>query len=169
MLKSIFLILIASMFICSQSSFAQGGPRGKNFGFGIILGDPTGATIKYWFNSEGALTASIGASYFGSPRVDVDYLWHFDAFESRIVRLYAGVGGALGFANGNGFLYKEDRGRFYYRGDNNVGLGIRGLFGLNVVPNRTPLEIFFEFGALVGVAPEFGSAVDLALGVRFYP
>ncbi|MGE5679917.1 MAG: hypothetical protein ACM34K_03465 [Bacillota bacterium] len=169
MLKKIFLPAILFLLIgLSGSLSAQRGPQGKDFGFGIIVGDPLGGTIKYWFNSQNALDADIGGSYFGSPRIDVDYLWHFDAFQSRIVKLYAGAGGALGFGRGNGFLYK-DKGRFYEREGNNLGIGIRGLFGLNVIPNRTPLEIFLQFGVLVGLAPETGSAVDLAIGLRFYP
>lgn len=165
----LIIFLLMTLGICNNIS-AQRGPQGHNFGFGIIVGEPLGGTIKYWFNSENALDADIGGSYFGSPRIDVDYLWHFDAFQSRIVKLYAGAGGALGFGrSNNGFLYKGEGNRFYVREGDNVGFGIRGLFGLNVIPNRSPLEIFLHFGVLVGLAPETGSAVDLALGLRFYP
>jgi len=30
-------------------------------------------------------------------------------------------------------------------------------------------EFFFEIGVLLGLVPDFGSAVDVALGMRFYP
>ncbi|HEX2866570.1 MAG TPA: hypothetical protein VHO03_05990 [Ignavibacteriales bacterium] len=166
--KYIFIVLLLVMGF-SRESLAQ-GPEGKNFGFGIILGEPTGLTLKYWFNRENALTGSIGGSYFGAPRINVDYLWHIDAFRSRVAMLYAGMGGALGFGTGGGgFWYKEENGKFFYRSSNELGLGVRGTFGLNVIPARTPLEVFFELGALVGLAPSSGAAVDLALGLRFYP
>lgn len=166
--KYVFVILVLILGF-SKESLAQ-GPEGKNFGFGIILGEPTGLTLKYWFNRENALTGSIGGSYFGSPRINVDYLWHIDAFRSRVAILYAGLGGALGFGRGgDGFWYKDDKDRFFYRPASDVGLGVRGSFGLNVIPARVPLEIFFEMGALVGLAPSSGAAVDLALGLRFYP
>ncbi len=76
-----------------------------------------------------------------------------------------GPGGVLGIGEGNGFWYKGK----YHRTSGNFGLGARGVFGINVVPERTPLEIFFEMGVLVGLAPDFGSSVDAALGMRFYP
>ncbi|MGE5400972.1 MAG: hypothetical protein ACM3S2_11260 [Ignavibacteriales bacterium] len=170
MLKQLILVLfILFLFSVNEMSYAQ-GPKRKNFGFGIILGDPTGGTIKYWFNRENALAASLGGSYFGSPRLGVDYLWHFDAFQSSVAALYAGFGGVLGFGTGgSGLWYKGEKGKFYYRSGSDAGLGIRGVFGLNIIPERTPLEIFLEVGALVGLAPDFGSAIDLALGMRFYP
>ena len=42
------------------------------------------------------------------------------------------------------------------------------MFGLNIIPKRTPLEFFLEVGPLIGLYP-FGVAVDIAAGVRFYP
>ena len=159
----------------SSSLFAQ-GPEGKDFGFGLILGEPTGGTIKYWLNSENALVGDIGYSYFGAPRIDIDYLWHFHAFKSNIVKLYAAFGGAVGFGNGYyGVFYKhnhynEEDHPFYYRGygTSDIGFGIRAMFGLNIIPKRTPLEFFLEVGPLIGISP-FVAAMDAAVGVRFYP
>lgn len=170
-MKSFFCFMIIFISLAAfESSEAQFKYSKKDFGFGIIIGEPTGLNIKYWFDSDNALVASIGASYFGSPRIGVDYLWHFDAFNSRIVNLYAGPGGAIGFGEGGkGYWYSDKKGRFYIRNNNNAGLGIRGVFGINIVPNRTPMEFFLEFGTLIGLVPDFGSAVDLGIGVRFYP
>lgn len=169
MFRKYVFVLVIFLLGFSEVSLAQ-GPERKDFGFGIILGEPTGLTLKYWFNNQNALTGSIGGSYFGSPRLNIDYLWHIDAFRSRVAMLYAGLGGALGFGSGgDGFWYKEGKNHFYYRPANDLGLGVRGTFGLNVIPARTPLEMFFEVGALVGLAPSSGAAVDLALGLRFYP
>jgi hypothetical protein len=50
-----------------------------------------------------------------------------------------------------------------------MGLGVRGLVGVNVIPRTTPLEFFFDVGLLVGVSPAFGSSADVAIGLRFYP
>lgn len=162
-MKKLLLILILFM---TAGTFTQAqSPQGKSFGFGIIVGDPTGLTMKVWTNKENAWVFAVGASYFGAPRIGVDYLWHFDAFNSNIVELYAGPGGVIGIGGGKGFWYKD---RFVRTG-NELGLGVRGVFGVNVVPQNTPLEIFFEIGALIAMAPDFGSAADVALGMRFYP
>ena len=162
--KAIFFIIIIVISTCMQS-YAQFSPHNRKTGFGIILGEPLGLTLKTWTNNENAFVFDLGNSYFGDLRFDVDYLWHFNAFHSRIVNLYAGPGGVLGLGTGNGFWYKDK----YHRTKNDVGIGARGVFGVNVVPERTPLEIFFEMGVLVGLAPDFGSSVDAALGMRFYP
>lgn len=160
------LFLISVIMIVGTSAFAQ-SPQGKKFGFGIMLGDPSGLTAKYWIKPHNAWVFDLGSSYFGSPRIDVDYVWHFNAFNSKIVSLYAGPGGTIGFGKGHGFWYQNSQG--FYVHENSTGFGIRGIFGVNFVPRRTPLEMFFEVGMLVGITPSFGSAVDAAFGIRFYP
>jgi hypothetical protein len=166
MLRKIILFLMIIFFTAGLTlTKAQYAPKGNTFGFGIMLGDPTGGTAKLWLNRENALAFSLGASFFGSPRIGVDYLWHFDAFESNIVNLYAGPGGVIGFGEGNGFWYRNK----FIRTNNEVGLAGRGIFGLNIVPRQTPLEIFVELGVLLAIVPDFGSAADAAVGVRFYP
>lgn len=170
MKKVLFVAGVLCAFVVAFSSQALAqGPKGKEFGFGLVLGEPTGLTIKYWLNKENALTANLGASYFGSPRIGVDYLWHFDIFKSRIVQLYAGPGLVLGIGEGKGFWYKEKHGKFYMRSSGETGIAFRGMVGLNIIPRNTPLEIFLELGPLVGITPLSGSAMDAALGIRFYP
>lgn len=153
-----------------QSSSAQ-GPKGKEFGFGIILGDPLGLTGKYWVSNENAMVFDFGASYFGSPRIQFDYLWHLDVFRSQIVKLYAGPGLGLGFGRpGYSVWYVDNRGRerWYYR-DDGLGVAVRVIVGVNFIPRATPLEIFLELGPNIGVIPGFGAALDAAVGIRFYP
>lgn len=162
------LLILATLLACPDAAQAQ-SPEGKEFGFGLILGEPSGGTVKLWLNQENALTANIGASYFGSPRIGVDYLWHFDAFNSSIVNLYAGPGAVLGIGSGKGFWYRDKDGKFYGRESGETGIAVRAMLGINIVPRNTPLEIFVELGPLVGITPDFGSAFDAAIGIRFYP
>ena len=83
-------ILLLLIILCFNTDLRAQGPGGKSFGFGLILGEPLGGTVKIWTSPENALVGDIGASDFGSPRLQVDYLWHFDPFHSRIVKMYAG-------------------------------------------------------------------------------
>ncbi|MEO8398816.1 MAG: hypothetical protein ABI550_03265 [Ignavibacteriaceae bacterium] len=165
MKKSVVILLMLFAFSFLSSSYAQESPNGKKFGFGIIVGDPTGLSLKVWTRNTNAFAFSLGNSYFGKLRIGGDYLWHFNAFDSHIANLYAGPGGVIGIGEGNGFYYKDK----YKRAGNDLGLGIRGVFGVNILPERTPLEIFFEIGVLVALTPDFGSSVDVAIGMRFYP
>ena len=167
-MKYFILLILFLVGMQNYRIFAQ-GPNGKNFGFGIILGEPTGFTGKYWTNPQNAIEFNIGTSYFGKPRIDFNYLWHFNAFRSSIVELFAGPGLVMGFGEGKGFWYEWRKDKFYYRSGDGIGLAVSGLFGLNIIPRDTPLEIFLEAGVLIGLAPDFGSAGNLALGVRFYP
>lgn len=168
MKKILVITAICLLSIISQNNDAKAqGPRGKDFGFGLILGDPTGGTIKYWFNRENALVASLGNSYFGALRINVDYLWHFDAFNSQVVKMYAGIGGVLGFGEGHEWYYKHGKDKFYYRTDE-TGIAVRAMIGLNIIPRNTPIEIFLELGPLIGIVPDFGSTIDAAVGIRFY-
>lgn len=162
-------LLILATWLAFPGAVRAQSPGGKEFGFGLILGEPSGGTVKLWLNKVNALTANIGASYFGSPRIGVDYLWHFNAFNSRIVNLYAGPGVALGIGSGKGFWYKENNGKFYVRESGETGVAVRAMLGLNIVPSNTPIEIFVELGPLIGITPDFGSAFDAAIGIRFYP
>ncbi len=140
-----------------------------DFGIGLQAGDPSGLTIKYWTGMETAIDGYIGGSYFGSPRIGVDWLWHFPLRETRIVRFYAGLGPTIGFGNGHGILYTYDNGAFYYRSGNGAGIGVRGVGGVAVEPRNVPIEVYFDLGLLLGVTPNFGSALEGALGIRFYP
>src|SRR5689334_2022848 len=72
MKKLILLVVltISTIFTNVTSLRAQTG----DFGFGLILIEPLGATVKYWTAPNQAIDADIGESYFGAPRVDVDYL-----------------------------------------------------------------------------------------------
>ncbi len=160
---------VACLMLSTWQVSAQ-GPKGKTFGFGLVLGDPTGLSAKLWTNKENAFAFGLGASYFGSPRIQADYLWHFDAFQSSVVKMYAGPGIGIGFGTeSSGFWYEKRRGRWYYREGEGFGLAARAIIGINVVPKRTPLEIFVELGPNVGFLPNFGTGIDAGVGIRFYP
>lgn len=163
-----FLFIIIIVFISSNCLFSQ-GPKGRDFGFGIILGDPTGLTGKIWIDRENAVALSVGNSYFGALRITGDYLWHFNSFNSKVVTLYAGPGAVIGIGESGGWIYKKKGDYYWARNENDIGIGVRGIFGINIIPRNSPIEFFAEVGALVGVIPSFGSSAEGAIGIRFYP
>ena len=158
------------MCVFTVSPIWSQGPLGRQFGFGITVGDPLGGTIKYWTASNEALVADIGCDYFGSPRVDIDYYWHFAAFNSNVVKLYAGPGLVVGFGQGNYYLwYGHGHDYYFIREDGRTGIGAHVLIGIDIIPRRTPIELYAELGPLIGISPSFGASFDFALGIRFYP
>jgi len=163
---TIAMILIMSFLILVQESMAF-APKGKDFGIGFMAGEPTGLTAKIWTTQDNALAFSVGTSYLGSLRIGMDYLWHFNAFNSQLVNMYAGPGVAVGFGKSGGWVYR-DKNHKWYRTNDDVGVGIRGVTGINIVPRNSPIELFGEIGVLVGVLPATYANFEGAIGIRFY-
>ena len=168
-MKNLIKLFLLIVLVTNIISVYANGPRGKSFGFGLVLGDPVGLTAKLWTSNENAFDFYLGNSYFGNLRLGADYLWHFDAFNSSVVKMYAGPGIAVGFGRGEGIWYKQGKNKFYYWDDGETGIAARVIFGLNIIPRRTPLEIFLEAGPLIGIVPNMGVNMDAAVGIRFYP
>ncbi|MCZ7557523.1 MAG: hypothetical protein M5R41_14085 [Bacteroidia bacterium] len=170
----LFATVIILLFGAPSSMHAQ-GPKGKSFGVGFQLGEPTAVSFRFWTSRENSWDLAVGASYLGNPHIHGDYLWHFnDAFNSRIVVMYAGVGAALGFGDKDGWVfYKWKRGkieeRWYYDRDDELVVAAKGTFGLNIIPRNTPLDIFLEVNPIIGLVPGFGFDIMPTLGIRFYP
>jgi hypothetical protein len=163
-----FLIAIATF----PHDIQAQGVRGKSFGFGLQLGEPTAITFRMWTSKNNSWDAAIGQSYLGSPHIHAGYLWHFwSAFNSRIVFLYAGVGGAIGLGKKDGgvLFSRSGKNKWYDDKNDKFAFAARGVMGINVIPERTPLDIFFEIDPLIGVIPDFGFDFMASLGIRFYP
>jgi hypothetical protein len=132
-----FILLIAFIIAAVSLSAQSSGPKGRDVGFGIQLGDPTAITAKFWTGNTNAFQVSLGNSFFGALSIGGDYLWHFDVFNTRQqLYLYAGPGVILGFGDGNDYIYDrdDDRGRFYVRDDDDFGLAGKGLVGITWFP-----------------------------------
>lgn len=166
----IFSTLMCAIVFSTVTPLKAQGPLGRELGLGISLGNPLGATLKYWTSPTTALVAAIGADYFGSPRLNLDYHFHFNSFNSSVVKMYAGPGLAIGFGSGRSYLwYKKGKDYYFIRDEGETGIGARVLFGLNIIPHNSPIEMFLELGPLIGISPAFGASFDAAIGIRFYP
>jgi len=161
-MKSRIIVIIFFMVFALNYANAQN----KNFGFGFVLGDPTGFSFKFGLGGNNAISAVLGGSSFGTPRIGADYLWYYNSFNSSIVELYFGPGAALGFGHSHEWYWHDDN-KYYEHND--LSLGARMIIGINVVPPRTPLEIYLELGPMIEVVPDFHSDVEVGLGVRFFP
>lgn len=140
-------------------SGGSGSRRGGPFGLGLILGEPTGITAKFFFAHFNALQLEFGYGYDADSRnravLCVDYLFHFvDAIPAvqRAGRFvpYVGVGARLGIRSGDALL------------------GVRVPLGLAFLIAPAPVEVFVEFALGVGLVPETVALFDGGLGGRFY-
>lgn len=51
---------------------------GNRLGVGVMVGKPTGVSLKYWLNEDFAIDGGIGASFHHETGLQVhsDLLWH---------------------------------------------------------------------------------------------
>jgi len=131
-----------------------GNAQQSGFGLGLIAGEPTGISGKYWMSPWSAIDGAFAWSLDknGKIQIHADYLWHNYEIISVIkgkLPIYYGVGGRVLFATDN-------------------IAGIRGVVGLNYLFATTPLDIFLELVPILDLAPEVDFDFNGAIGIRYY-
>jgi len=169
MKTTLVLIIVSILFTCGISRAQE--QDYKKLSYGINLGDPLGATLKYKTSASTAFAFGFGPDYFGSPRLNIDYIRQFAAFRSSIVKAYMGPGLAIAFAKGATMFFSHEYAREWFDKieDKGFELGGRAIFGLNITPVSSQFEFFLEAGPMVAFARYFDLDMDGAFGVRFYP
>lgn len=157
----IAMVLLGVMVSANALADASGyGPKGKRFGAGIYLGEPTGITFKGYLSHRFAVQG-LGAWSFVDDSVlgavDVTYDFVNIPVQTAAIKLpfYAGAGGWIG---------SDRRGRDAGR---TVG-GVRVPVGIAVQFQNHPVEVSFEVAPGVQVAPSTKAEVMGGIGIRFY-
>lgn len=131
----------------------------KGFGAGIIIGEPTGISLKGWISSTSAVDAAIAYSFVKerSLHVHVDYLQHFynviDVSSGKLP-LYVGIGGRIKIKNNRTNL--DDR------------IGVRIPFGIAYQFSGAPVDIFLEIAPILDLTPKTSAYFNGGLGVRYF-
>ncbi|NOX38718.1 MAG: hypothetical protein GXO78_14405 [Calditrichaeota bacterium] len=123
-------------------------------GAGIIIGEPTGISLKYWQSSSQAFAAAAAWSFRGKAavHVHVDYLFHHSVTqEIRQGNLasYFGLGVRSKFRDG-------------------ILLGVRIPVGINYLFAGAPLEFFIEFVPIMELIPATELKINGGFGLRYY-
>ena len=132
--------------------------------------DPLGASAKVRLSDSHSMSFSLGPDYFGSPRLQADYLWDFKSMRNGTITPYAGPGLAVAMGKGITPFFSKEMKREWFADieDRGRAFGGRAIFGLNYTPERSPLEFFFEAGPLVPFTKVFDVDIDAGLGARYY-
>lgn len=151
-MKKLFLSLSFLLIILINTTNAQD----KGFGLGVMIGEPTGFSAKYWTSSSNALDFGLAYSFvqkFSALSIHADYLYHaFDVIKSDYrLPVYYGFGARIRFVNNS---------------DN--ALGARGVVGIAWLNNKLPLDVFFEVVPVFNLIPSTSLNLDIALGARYY-
>jgi hypothetical protein len=158
--------LVGLLFILMLMPLNTVSAQDHGFGLGVILGEPSGLSAKYWTSRDNAFDFGLGFSvggdrityhgnYYGSSRIHfhADYLWHsFNAIRStERFPLYYGIGAR--FNSGGGY---------------DGSFGVRGVFGIAWFPHSTPIDIFAELVPVFQLTPTAGLGFDAGVGIRYF-
>jgi hypothetical protein len=149
-MKKYVIMFLLGIFVIPVASVAQD----SGIGLGIILGEPTGVSFKSWVGRREAIDVAVAWSFEGENAIHVhaDYLGH----NFRLFRIEKGD---LVFYYGIGVRIKTQ---------NKTQFGVRFPFGLSYLFERNPIEIFFELGPIMNVAPKSLFRMTTCVGARYF-
>jgi hypothetical protein len=144
-----FFIIIITLFFAINIS-----AQSKGIGLGLIVGEPTGISFKYWTGSTTAFDAALAWSFIdeGAFHIHGDYIFHN-------MRLISVPEGTLPFYYGIGVRIKTS---------NDTRLGVRVPLGLAYLFNNAPIDIFLEVVPILDLTPKTDFSINAALGARYY-
>jgi hypothetical protein len=154
MRKPLYIIISLSATCAFLFPAIRSSAQSEGFGIGLIIGEPTGISGKYWTGEKTAFDGGVAWSFVdqGALHVHADYLVH----------LYD----VIPVANGALPLYFGGGGRI------NVGqdfvLGARGVVGLNYHFSGAPVDVFIEIAPVFDFLPSTRLSMNGGIGVRYF-
>lgn len=154
LLPVLLVLACGSLLLAPETASAQNDDG--RVGIGLMIGEPTGISFKYWTSERNAIDAGLAWSLgrYDAVHIHGDYLWHnfsvFDDVEEGALPVYYGVGGRMVFA-------EED-----------AVLGVRVPVGMSYIFEDAPLDLFLELAPIVNLIPETDLDVNGALGIRVH-
>lgn len=141
-------ILFTIIFISTINAQSNG------IGVGLIVGEPTGISGKYWTGSTTAFDAGLAWSFIDENafQIHADYLFHN-------IRLITISEGKLPFYYGIGARLKTAH---------DVQLGVRVPLGLAYLFQNVPIDIFVEVVPILDLIPKTDFQISVALGARYF-
>ena len=142
------VILFTILFLSAANA------QSKGIGLGLIVGEPTGISFKYWTGSTTAFDAALAWSFSdeGAFHIHGDYIFHnftLITIPEGKLPFYYGIGARIKTAN-------------------DTKLGVRVPLGLAYLFNSAPIDIFLEIVPILDLTPKTDFAINAALGARYY-
>ena len=154
-MKRIWIIAIFFLLLCLSKNqvFAQQ----QGVGLGVIIGEPTGLSLKSWMSSSTALDLAAAWSFgdYDAFQIHLDYVFHHPRLVEANFPFYYGFGGRLKLKDTN-----DD--------ESDAHIGVRFPLGLVYLFRDAPLDFFIEVVPILDLAPETDVNLNAAVGMRFY-
>lgn len=132
------------------------GAVAGDVGLGIMVGEPTGVSLKIWSGSRTAVDVGAGWSLDESEWIymHVDYLWHRYDIE-------------LDFPGALPFYFGVGARALMHEGDDSR-LGVRVPLGLDYLTRDRRFDVYLEVAPIVDVVPDTELGVSGGMGARYY-
>ena len=145
-----FLICMLTLMLASATVTAQE----SGFGLGVIVGEPTGLSWKFW---TGSVTAVDGAAAWSFADESALHL-HADIIFHDFTRIYVEKGKFPLYFGLGGRIKLEKKSR----------IGIRIPLGITYIPERLPLDMFLEIVPILDLVPGTEFDFNAAIGIRYF-
>jgi hypothetical protein len=155
--------LALALAVAASAPDARAQEQKGVLGVGLIIGEPTGLSAKYYLADDTAIDLAVGFSFLGQGiQVHSDFLWHpwvLERQETFVLPVYIGAG-----------LRVHDRNTRSGDGDH-VRIGLRTVGGVLFDFVTVPLDVFAEVSAVFDYRTRgsaFGVDFNGGAGIRYY-
>lgn len=145
-------LILTLIFLALTSSLLAAG---NELGAGLMLGNPTGVSGKYWLDDTKAIDGGLAFSLGKHTDLSIhsDYLLHKKAAffynEVHPLDLYYGIGGRIEFGD-------------------SLELGLRVPVGIAHRFTERPVDVFGEVAPVLDFIGRTGLELHFAIGARYY-
>lgn len=164
-----FISIISFIIISVGVSYAQYTPVFRTpykTSLGIRVGGTTGLDVKHFFRPATAVEGILGT--FGNGFSITGLVEkNAQAFDVEGLNWYYGGGAHIAFYNDRRDYWGRD---VRYRDNNDVGIGINGIIGLEyILPDNIPVAFSLDLKPFLEIDSDgdVGVAPDLGLGIKF--
>lgn len=150
-MKQTITITLGLLILLLMYNPVQAQDRPGNSELGIIVGEPTGLSAKFWTGGRSAFDLGLAWSFSGqgSMHIHSNYLRHSSIENNPDLYLYYGLGGRL--------LMKSE-----------PKVGVRIPLGLQYMIPDSRLSLFFELAPMLNLIPATDFDVNGGLGLRYF-
>ena len=151
MKKEYLITLLIALLIIPVSGLSQQ----RGFGAGIILGEPSGLSLKGWLTQKTAIDFGLAWSFVDKVSLHIhgDYLIHsYNVFETKEnIPLYYGIGG-----------------RIKTVADKDARIGLRLVGGIGYIFKDATFDLFLEVAPVLDLVPKTEASVNAGIGARYF-